>query len=438
VAELEVPRGDAPVAHLATPQWQSFEIRMRARKADRCLQRAAAALDSGSAGDASIALEEARQLSPSDPRLEELSARLDALKYPALPLATGRGHSYFWTSAAVLAGLVVASAAGWETWIHRDHIALLIPKARPDMDVSAGLAPPTAVSSAATDAKQAAAAASDSATAREPQTSASADTVVQTTLIRPDQVIDTRDTPPQPGTQTETPSVSTSGTAERSDINTEAAKPVATTNAPETPVRPQRDIAPSPQPSPDYRTPAPVPPPPNVAPATNVIPSVTPPSDPPRPANATNAMLTAPASTPAPDAVTSPATVVPTPLPPAAAPSTSSVDSPSARDERVAIRAALNRYESAYNRLDVDAVRTVWPSLDQRALARAFESLTAQRVALQTCNVDVSGSTARANCSGNASWTPKIGGGEQRASRKWTFDLSESNGAWRITHVQAR
>jgi len=102
------------------------------------------------------------------------------------------------------------------------------------------------------------------------------------------------------------------------------------------------------------------------------------------------------------------------------------------------VRQALGKYEAAYNRLDVSAVRTVWPTLDQRALARAFDSLTAQRVSLQNCDVDVSGSTARANCSGHASWTPKIGGGEQTASRKWTFDLSELDGGWRITHVQAR
>ena len=104
----------------------------------------------------------------------------------------------------------------------------------------------------------------------------------------------------------------------------------------------------------------------------------------------------------------------------------------------MAIRAALSRYESAYNRLDVDAVRTIWPTLDQRALARAFDGLNSQRVALQNCNVDVSGSTAKANCSGNASWTPKIGGGERSAARRWTFDLSESNGAWRITQVRAQ
>jgi len=437
VAELEAPRGDAPVAHVATPQWQSFEIRMRARKADRCLQRAAAALDSGSADDANNALDEARRLSPLDPRLEELSARLDALKYPAPPPSTVRSHGYSWTSAAVVAGLVVASAAGWETWIHRDQIALLIPKARPDMDASAGLAPPTAVSGSATEGSQLAPTATDAASAPQTRTSASADTVVQTTLIRPEQIIDTRDTPLEPRTANETPAVSTSGTAERRDAKTETAKPVAITNAPEPPARPQRDIAPSPQPSPEYRAPAAVPPPPNVAPATNMIPSVAPPSDSPRPANATNALMTTAAPNPAPDAVTLPATVVPSP-PPAAPASTPPADSSSARDERAAIRAALNRYESAYNRLDVDAVRTVWPSLDQRALARAFDSLTAQRVALQSCNVDVSGSTARANCSGNASWIPKIGGGERSAARKWTFDLSESNGAWRITHVQAR
>jgi len=59
-------------------------------------------------------------------------------------------------------------------------------------------------------------------------------------------------------------------------------------------------------------------------------------------------------------------------------------------------------------------------------------------VALQNCNVEVAGSTARANCSGNAAWTPKVGGGERKSARNWTFDLSELDGSWRIVHVQAR
>jgi hypothetical protein len=110
----------------------------------------------------------------------------------------------------------------------------------------------------------------------------------------------------------------------------------------------------------------------------------------------------------------------------------------SSRDQSAAVRAALTRYETAYSKLDVGAVQSVWPSLDQHALSRAFDGLASQRVSLGNCSVNVNGSAARADCSGTAAWTPKIGGGERTASRKWTFDLRESDGAWRIVRVQAR
>src|SRR6476620_6793326 len=127
---------DGPVAHLATPQWQSFEIRMRARKAEKCLDRAAAALDLGSIDEASEAIEEARRLSPGNPRLEELSSGLDALKQPAPQIAPAQGHGYGWKSAAIIAGLVALSGASWEAWIHSDQLAMLAPKAHPDMDTA--------------------------------------------------------------------------------------------------------------------------------------------------------------------------------------------------------------------------------------------------------------------------------------------------------------
>jgi hypothetical protein len=427
VPDLRVPPGDAPVAHLATPQWQSFEIRMRARKADRCLQRATAALDSGSINEASDAIDEARQLSPLHPRLGELSARLNAVKSP--PPAAVHSHGHAWATAAIVAGLVVAGAAGWEVWVHRDNIAQLVPTAHPDMDASAGLATPTPVNIPASQASaQKTAAGTSDSTDELPRT------VVQTTLVRPE-VIDMRVTPSESRTSNEPTSVATAGSDLRSDTKADTAKALLTTDSAEPPARPQRDTAPSLPLSAEYRTPAALPASLTPQPATNVIPSVVPAIEPPRP---TNTSTTASATNPAMDATAPPpAAAAP---PPASAPtaSASAAESVPMRDDRVAIRAALSRYESAYNRLDVDAVRSIWPSLDQRALARAFDSLNSQRVALQNCNVDVSGTTARANCSGNAAWTPKVGGGQQSSARMWTFDLSESNGAWRITHVRAR
>jgi hypothetical protein len=76
--------------------------------------------------------------------------------------------------------------------------------------------------------------------------------------------------------------------------------------------------------------------------------------------------------------------------------------------------------------------------VDQRALARAFEGLASQRVALGTCEVGVNGSSARAICVGNATWTPKVGGGRQTKSRTWTFDLRRGDATWQIVKVDTR
>ncbi len=107
-------------------------------------------------------------------------------------------------------------------------------------------------------------------------------------------------------------------------------------------------------------------------------------------------------------------------------------------DAQAAIRATLGRYEAAYSGLSVPAARAVWPSVDQRALARAFDGLASQRVALGKCDVVVTGASARATCSGSAEWTPKVGGGTKRQSRHWAFDLANSGGTWQIVRAEAR
>jgi hypothetical protein len=107
-------------------------------------------------------------------------------------------------------------------------------------------------------------------------------------------------------------------------------------------------------------------------------------------------------------------------------------------DARAAVRATLARYEAAYTGLNVAAARAVWPAVDERALSRAFEGLASQRVALDNCDVTVTGGTARATCSGVAEWTPKVGGGQRRQNRRWAFDLTNTGGAWQIVRADAR
>ena len=63
-------------SHTSTCEWQQFELRMRRRRADHCLLQASAALDAEFPEAAEGALNEARQLCPGHPQLNEVAARL--------------------------------------------------------------------------------------------------------------------------------------------------------------------------------------------------------------------------------------------------------------------------------------------------------------------------------------------------------------------------
>jgi hypothetical protein len=102
------------------------------------------------------------------------------------------------------------------------------------------------------------------------------------------------------------------------------------------------------------------------------------------------------------------------------------------------VRAVLARYEAAYSGLDAAAARAVWPGVDERALARAFDGLQSQRLSLGRCDVLVTGLTARADCAGSASWTPKVGGGGRTQARRWRFELQNAGTGWLITRAEAR
>jgi hypothetical protein len=106
--------------------------------------------------------------------------------------------------------------------------------------------------------------------------------------------------------------------------------------------------------------------------------------------------------------------------------------------DSAAIRRALARYEAAYSDLDVSAARAVWPTLDQRALARAFDGLAMQRISLNDCDVVVTGATARAMCAGTATWTAKVGGGRGTQARRWAFQLKNADGTWQIVRADTR
>jgi len=103
------------------------------------------------------------------------------------------------------------------------------------------------------------------------------------------------------------------------------------------------------------------------------------------------------------------------------------------------IYAALKQYELAYERLDADAVRAVWPSVDTRALARAFHDLKSQALVFDRCDVSVATMLASAACRGRATYETRAGQQATRTERlEWTFQLQKTNQAWRIVKASAR
>ena len=75
------------------------------------------------------------------------------------------------------------------------------------------------------------------------------------------------------------------------------------------------------------------------------------------------------------------------------------------RDMEFTLLAAEAMTQDLAAKSNQEIVARVWPGVNQRALANAFQGLSAQTVSLGRCDVRVNGATARAECAGTASWT---------------------------------
>lgn len=105
------------------------------------------------------------------------------------------------------------------------------------------------------------------------------------------------------------------------------------------------------------------------------------------------------------------------------------------REEEI-VRQVLRDYAQAFERLDVQAAKALWPTLDDRALQRAFQQLDGQQLRFAACGVAVSGRDANARCRGDATYRPKVGSRTLRlTSREWTFNLSRDNDRWQIVNA---
>ena len=106
--------------------------------------------------------------------------------------------------------------------------------------------------------------------------------------------------------------------------------------------------------------------------------------------------------------------------------------------EEIALEDILNRYEQAYDRLDAGAAASIWPSVDSRALSRAFSRLRQQDLELGSCSLAVSENAATAHCSGHLRYAQRVGDTTPKSERhEWTIQFARVREAWRIVRVTA-
>ena len=99
----------------------------------------------------------------------------------------------------------------------------------------------------------------------------------------------------------------------------------------------------------------------------------------------------------------------------------------------------LGRYRTAFNDLDAVGAQAIWPTVDRRALERAFGQIERQDVRFTSCVVDVAGAVASARCSGRTNYVPRVGNRSERSeNREWQFSLRKAGDQWNIASVQTR
>jgi hypothetical protein len=377
------------MSHTTTGEWKSFEVRMRHRRVERLLHKATVAAEAGRFEDAREALAEARHLAPTAPGLNAADQRVTQLATASAHNPTSRGHVLV---AAILAGFAILGVVAGIT-LARRHAPLPAPPATPPANASRAAEARTLRPS------------SGAADRDDHRRSDAAPVRIETTAVTPPIVAGSGDAVP-------------SAAPERPSDPPPTGASLASAPAPVT----QLTAAP-----PEMPVSAPPPPasPPASAPVTELLtlpdaPPIPPPA-PPRTAEPLSSLAIA---------VRTPA---PTVEGPAVAAAVTSVS-----DETL-VQRVLNRYATAYSRLDARAAQEAWPSVNGPALARAFESLASQQVSLENCAIDVRGVTAHAACNGKTVWRPKIGsGGTHTEQHNWAFDLVKAGDGWRIASARVQ
>ena len=412
------------VSHTATGEWQSFEGRMRRRRAERLALRADVAADAGCIQEAREALAEARKLAPTLPDLDRIEHKLDrSVELPPDLPPEGGSHIELPPPVALRSeGRSHISALGGGESL---HAVAALGHEEPDDPLEA---PPVAsgFSRSATAAAVLALIAGGAAAtffysgsqtpALEP-TQEFRDVVQQVTPPPGGYVAVDRSASPA----TQPQPVSTTGSLDPVPAMRSTSEPAAASDRTIVPASFTR-VEPAPAPATPPASATGVPPPAPAPALPEIATSPVPPlervardaGDTPRPPSlATDTLASTPGATAAP----------PEPLVP----------------QDALVRSALDRYAAAYSSLDADAAQRVWPGVNRGALSRAFDGLASQRVSLGSCNIDVAGATAHARCAGSTTWQPKVGSGGSRTDRHtWTFDLARAGSGWQIVNANVQ
>lgn len=408
VSPVSTPTSRAFVPHgVNAASWRGFEQRITERRFKALLDSINTSIVTGDAASARLALEEARELRPEAPELATFEARVAAVPVVA-PAASATPAPRVWmraTGAAALFLIGVSLLLGLE-WMRPDEPAAPPPVVAPELPA---VAPPAelrptvtpdlgAVPIALNDEESVPAVEMPPEPLLRPRATTGGATGGAPALPAPEAVADAapKAIAMQPIAMRESAPPAVERTLERRPVAADA--PVRTAEVPDEFVVPQRNASAA---SDLERAGAP-------AVRTPDVPVV---------ASTTNARLNAAAATPA----TASAVVIPSAM------------------EQSRVEEVLQRYARAYGALDVGAAREVWPSVDEKALVRAFQNLSSQRVSFDDCEIDIRGVSANASCRGQFSFVGKVGSREPRTeSRTWRFELKRNGDAWTIEGVDAR
>jgi len=143
-------------------------------------------------------------------------------------------------------------------------------------------------------------------------------------------------------------------------------------------------------------------------------------------------------------AVAAPAVSAPIVAPPPPAPALPSAAAPAAAARSAAavahsaVMSTVREYTQAYGAMDVTAAAAVWPSVDRRALSRAFATLKSQQLELANCEVTIFDTSATARCRGKLEYVRKVGDPTPRTGhQEWLFKMRKLGDEWIIDGLDA-